>query len=157
MCKSAANISCPDGSCIGDPFILHSTDYNKHPANCFMTEDTPPKWFFNPAGYDPNITEGGTPMCAVQEYINGTKDANECGDDKYTNIMIEDDCQGLAVCLAYCRESEFRVLNTTEQAHHPKGCHINPKDGCVLFNNGTGTAGQIKGIPVCEIKKKTSL
>jgi hypothetical protein len=153
MCEAAANASCPtDGSCIGSPFLLGSADFNKYPADCFMTTDTPPKWFFNPSGYVPAITTGGTPMCRIEQYINGTTDANECGNDKYQNVMVEDDCQGLAVCLAYCREAEFRVLNGTEQAQHPKGCHINPADGCIRFNTGEGTTGQIKGIPVCEVK-----
>lgn len=149
MCEAAAKAACPDESCIGAPFMLGSEFFNQYPMRCFMTEDDPPKWHFNPSGYWPAATEG-TPVCVEIEFKNGTKDSNDCGDENYVNVMDEDECRTAATCLAKCIHDQFRVLNATEQDKFPKGCHVAP-DGCVEFNTIATDPANPQGTPMCAI------
>merc|ERR1719316_410632 len=103
MCRAAAQLACPDGSCLGHPFSLNSHWFDKYPMRCFMTEETPPKWHFNPSGYWPSASDlTGVPVCVEVEYINGTANSNDCGSDEYENVMDEDDCRTVATCLSFC-------------------------------------------------------
>jgi len=164
QCEEAAELSCPDKSCIGDRgagtdnFILDNWWYDKRPKRCFLSDDTPPKWFYNPSGFWPASIAAGTPVCVQLKYIDGTADSNLCDNDKYEIIMDEEKCRTYATCLNECVFQEFRELNASAQEAAPKGCHKTPS-GCIRFNNMTLLSGaepsQPKGIPVCEAKPAT--
>jgi len=125
-CKDAAKSVCPDESCLGSPFEIDvSTKGDNFPAFCYRTGDG--KFYWNGAGYWPaNITTVGnpTPVCQVPQYLNGTVDSNDCGNDLYVNVFNEDHCRNLAICRGYAVADVFQVLNTTEQQLFPAGCHI---------------------------------
>lgn len=156
MCLAAANISCPDGSCLGSPFLLNnSIFFDKYPMRCFMTDDTPPKWFFNPVGYWPTAADiSGTPICVEVEYIEGKKGSNDCGSDEYTNILSQKECRTSALCMNNATHEQFTVLNATDQKKYPKGCHIQT-DGEVSFNELT-TGSPSEGTPLCHLKVKST-
>jgi len=160
MCLVAANATCPDGSCLPSnmsKFVLKDeASMAKYTTGCFKNEDTPPKWYYNPIEVtQASSTVVGTPMCLLVEYINGTAGTNDCGKQEYDNIVNEDDCRSLATCLSYCTHGQFRILDPHEVELAPKGCHVDAQDGCVVFNNNTGTPqGPIaaNSKPLCMVK-----
>lgn len=158
MCEEAAKLDAANGGTVGSPFLItaegadgQNGGFNAHPQRCFKTTDG--KWFFNPSGYWPEVTvTTDIPICVEVEYINGTEDASECGQDEYENILDEAECRTAATCLSLCIHDNFRVLNATTQQGFPPGCHIHT-DGCAEFNNITGTpSGPFTGKALCKMK-----
>jgi len=165
QCKEAAERACPDGTCFSannTDFQLDMYSWEHHPWRCYQSED---KWFYNPIGYrpqnltgnDPQGKKGGTPVCVQVEYINGTEDSNSCGPDdgEYEHIMVESVCHNAATCLSQCRPDAFRTPDA-EMQNTPKGCHIVPTTGCVMFNTHTTgcTGASCSGKPLCAIKQE---
>jgi hypothetical protein len=156
LCEKAAKLSCPDESCIGSPFKIDSTWFDKHPIRCFIEDSdatnpstTVAKWYFNPSGYQPANIVSGTPICQQREFNEGTSDTSDCASTEYTNIMDEWKCRNAATCLSSCIHDEFRILNDTEKKMAPKGCH-NSTLGCLRFNDYTGDDVVPAGTPVCQ-------
>lgn len=140
-----------------NPFVLTnaSGDFVIYPWRCFKTGDNPPKYGFNPSGLAPtNVGSAHMPICEEVTYINGTEDTNECGNSDYEAIMTEDACRTAVQCEDLYAHHNFRdaVLNATEAAAAPKGCHIEA-DGGVRFSNSTAgcASGSCHGIPMCSL------
>lgn len=138
-----------------NPFILTnaSGDFVKYPWNCFKTDGD--KYGYNPSGLAPTaVGAGHKPICEEVTYINGTQDTNECGNDDYENIMVEGDCRTALRCEALMAHHQFRdsVLNGSEAAAAPKGCHIEA-DGEVRFSDSTTgcASGSCAGVPICVL------
>jgi len=180
MCEDAARRACPktnsscEGnqchSCFGIPFVLEHhcvdgptclvTEYQKYPKGCFMNEDTPPKWHYNPTGevqgvaplasgeYTPLV---GTTVCYVEQYKYGTTDSNACGDALYSNIADEDNCRLTAGCLGDGPdEVEWRIYNTSARYDTvPTGCHVGT-DGKTRFNENPAPSAPV-GKAVCQL------
>lgn len=166
MCLSAATAAVarhPDKFAIGNPFVIDvPVDYAKYPQGChYSKKDGKDVWFHNPVGYKPelNNTITGTPVCVETEFINGTDNSNECGNDEYSNILDEEECKTFANCQSDCTHEFFRVLNVTLQKNLPAGCHTDSQ-GCVLFNNDTSMTSAIRdkdnihAKPACQINYK---
>lgn len=163
-CKNQAMLACPDPphACIGETFVLEGEEAeDKAPKRCYVSDETPPKWYFNNAGGAPANIIGGTPVCKQVEYINGTQDTNSCGSDHYENIMDEEVCRKAANCINDCAYEEFRVLTADDQNAAPKGCHktaaTSVSKGCVRFNNMSAIVGHAdptgpKGQALCKKK-----
>lgn len=180
MCEDAARRACPktntscEGNqchaCFGDPFTLAHvlvpgsdpprSEYQKYPKGCFMNEEDPPMWHYNPTGekqgvaplsdgeYTPQV---GTPVCYVVQYIYGAADSNDCGDALYSNIADEENCRFTAGCMGDgCDEVEWRIYNTSDRYEKvPTGCHVGV-DGKARFNENAAPSAP-KGKAVCQL------
>mmetsp|Transcript_153924 Transcript_153924/g.272987 ORF Transcript_153924/g.272987 Transcript_153924/m.272987 type:complete len:274 (-) Transcript_153924:119-940(-) len=158
VCQTAAELSCPDTgsghSCL--PAINFKVPYENQtdfPSGCSIRSNDS-MWIYNPTGIVPTAPVG-TPICIEKEYTNGTAgSASECP-EKYSVIADEDWCRSAANCLNYLADSEFRILDETEQDKYPKGCFLkgenvgfNPKSADPSCSpDGTPCVG----IPLCNI------
>lgn len=159
-CKNVAMLACPEPphSCLGDKFVLDDWWYDKRPKRCYISDETPPKWYYNPSGDTPKDIIGGTPVCREVRYKDGDEDANTCP-EHYESIMNEYECRTAANCLNDRAYDEFRYLSEAEQNAAPKGCHKTAKDsdakGDVRFNNMSAIPDHAdpsapKGQPICQ-------
>jgi len=178
MCEDAARRACPKAdatcegnqchACFGIPFVLlhvlvPGTDYDeyaKYPKGCFMNEEDPPMWHYNPTGevqgvaplktgeYTPRV---GTPVCYVTQYLYGAADSNDCGDPLYSNIADEDNCRLTAGCMGDGPdEVEWRIYNTSARYEKtPTGCHVGA-DGKTRFNENLAPSAP-KGKALCQL------
>lgn len=157
-CYSSAAVLEPPHSCLGDKFVLDDWWYDKRPKRCYISDETPPKWYYNPSGDTPKDIIGGTPVCREVRYKDGDEDANTCP-EHYESIMNEYECRTAANCLNDRAYDEFRYLSEAEQNAAPKGCHKTAKDsdakGDVRFNNMSAIPDHAdpsapKGQPICQ-------
>lgn len=159
-CENIAKLACPDPphACLGNLFVLDSWWYDKRPKRCYISDEKPPKWYYNPSGFTPANILGGTPVCREIRYKEGTEDSNTCP-EHYENIMNENDCRTAANCLNDSPYDEFRYLDAAGQNAAPKGCHKTAKDsvakGDVRYNNMSSIPGHTdpsapKGQPICQ-------
>lgn len=166
VCLQAAQLYCPDTdpsdgsdtySCVGSGFlILNASEQQLHPLGCFMRESDN-QWFYNPSGLRHNGSITGIPICIEPEFANGTAGSRNTCPVGYSLIDDEYTCRSVAECQDLCTHQQFRVINSTEEDAHPKGCH-RAADSCVQFNNKTGgdpTCGvgstPCTGFPICKV------
>lgn len=162
-CETAAELSCPDRSCLGGPsFSLNLTQqtmgiWDERPKGCYVSTDG--TWNYNPVGGDPDPgpSDSYIPVCEQPEYLEGTADsAEDCGSDSYEPILSNDECLAAAGCTNKCRPDVFMIIDVANQNKRPKGCFIATEGsfvGCALFNNmTTATPTAPKGKPYCKRK-----
>jgi hypothetical protein len=92
-CEDAAERSCPDKSCFGNPFVLDCSANNTcedKPALCYRNS-TDHKYYWNPQGPWPEKPKG-FPICKEDMFKNGTENSNTCPDE-YENVMNETQCR----------------------------------------------------------------
>jgi hypothetical protein len=130
-------------------FKISDADYDKHPWRCFIYEN---KFFFNPQPLKPDPTsaawKGGTPICIMHEYINGTAGQDECGNDLYEKVMVESECREAATCLSTCSVGQFTVEGESEKLVANAGCgtlggNREEKDKCVQFMETSATTPKL--------------
>jgi hypothetical protein len=157
-----------------------------HPRGCFR-DKVHNAFFYNPVGYKPTpnsnwTNRGGTPVCTMSRFRNGTKDppVNDYGcPSDYSEILTRGACLEHAECFGdNYNDDEFdvgapaQINNVANPAAHPetwaqqynemvRGCFIREENQYVYFNtphndssgNPTILPTDPKGTPACQRPK----